>query len=191
MVPSLISASESNAPSLPVYTLTANQLTVLNAGGPVSDIRKAEKGRINVFGAIDIYQNAESIWAVMIDCDAQLNIIPKLKSCEILDTHPKEKWDARKQVVKLGFPLPNVRSEFRSDYTPFERIDISGTGGDLSYLKGEWRLTSLSDDRTRLTYRAQMKSRLPVPRSFVRDAVRKDMPLILNNLKRLTELESP
>jgi len=75
MVPSLISASESNAPSLPVYTLTANQLTVLNAGGPVSDIRKAEKGRINVFGAIDIYQNAESIWAVMIDCDAQLNII--------------------------------------------------------------------------------------------------------------------
>ena len=184
-------ASEGQTEALPFYALSSEHIITLSNGLPVSDISKAGSGRTNVFGAVDIETNTETIWAVMRDCGAQLDIIPKLKSCEILEENTLENWDRRQQIVKLGFPLPNVRSEFRSDYTPFKHIGITGTGGDLSYLKGEWILTPLSAQKTRVTYRAQMKSRLPVPAGFIRKAVRKDMPVILSNLKTVAEAKDP
>jgi len=36
-----------------------------------------------------------------------------------------------------------------------------------------------------------MKSRLPVPAGFIRKAVRKDMPVILSNLKTVAEAKDP
>ena len=133
-----------------------------------------------------------------------MDIIPKLKSCEILEHGPvaippnididaptttdiPPYWDRRRQVIKLGFPWPNVRSEFRSDYTPVSSILITGTGGGLSVLNGEWALIPLSETQTRVVYRARMKSALPVPTRFIRKRARKDMPITLYNLKHMAE----
>jgi hypothetical protein len=160
-------------------------------GNFISEIRKGEAGHTLVFGQIDIEASPVIIWSVMQDCKAQLHIIPDLKSCLILESAEDGAWDRREQKLSLGFPLPNVRSEFRSDYTPYERIKITRTGGDLSVLEGEWTLTPQTQNITRISYQAKMKSKLPVPTRFIRGAARKDMPLILKNLKREAESRMP
>ncbi len=176
------------AQDLQNYALSETDIEHLEKCGIVTHITKAPKGRTDIFGAVDIAASPADIWAIMTDCTAQLDIIPKLKSCDVLETGPlNSQWDRRRQVLKLGFPLPPVKSEFRSDYTPYKSILITGTGGDLSVLNGKWTLTPLSETRTRLTYHARMKSALPVPAGFIRKAARKDMPITLRNLRQMAE----
>lgn len=171
----------------PNYTLSETHIETLETGAPISEIGKASNGQVDVFGVIDIKSPPEKIWSIMKDCSQQLDIIPDLKACDILEESHDAGWDKREQILRLGFPLPNVRSEFRSDYTPFQTIKITRTGGDLSVLNGEWTLTPLTPEITRVSYRARMKSRLPVPRRFIRKGVERDMPIILANLKSAAE----
>ncbi len=180
-------AVKPQAQELPNYTLTETQIKTLETGAPISEISKAPDGHVDVFGIIDIKSSPEKIWVIMKDCPQQLDIIPDLKACNVLEESPDALWDKREQIIRLGFPLPNVRSEFRSDYAPFQTIKITRTGGDLSVLNGEWTLTPLTPKTTRVSYRARMKSRLPVPRRFIRKSVDRDMPIILKNLKSAAE----
>jgi ribosome-associated toxin RatA of RatAB toxin-antitoxin module len=177
------------AQDLPYFSLTDSHIAELERGMLVSDVGKAPNGQIDVFGVVDITATPETIWAIMQDCTQQLDIIPDLKACNVLEQSEDKKWDKREQIMKLGFPLPNVRSEFRSDYTPFHSILITRTGGDLSVLNGEWLLDPITSNTTRISYRARMKSRLPVPRRFIRKGVERDMPLILRNLKNAAEAQ--
>lgn len=191
-IPALLFAGFASAQDLPSHTLSNTDLERLAHHEIVTHINKAPKGRTDIFGAVNIAASPKDIWAIMTNCAAQLDIIPKLKSCDIIDMDPlNPNWDRRRQVIKLGFPLPSVKSEFRSDYTPYESILITGTGGDLSVLNGQWTLTPLSDTQTRLTYRARMKSALPVPTRFIRKAAKKDMPITLRNLKQMAEASAP
>ncbi len=183
-------ALNSNANPLPDYNLSVDAVEQLERGNTFSDISKGENGLTYVFGAVDVKAPPETLWAIMTDCSAQLNIVPNLKSCSVLESSLDKTWDRREQKIIIGFPLPAVRSEFRSDYTPFQSIKITRSGGDLSVLDGEWILEPLPSGQTRIAYQARMKSRLPVPARFIRKAVRKDMPLILINLRRKAEARS-
>lgn len=174
---------------LPEISLSDLQTVELKSGMPISEVSKAPNGQVDVFGVVDIQATPQRIWAIMRDCTQQLDIIPDLKACNILEQGPENEWDRREQIMKIGFPLPNIRSEFRSDYIPFKSILITRTGGDLSVLNGEWVLDPLSPEITRVSYRARMKSRLPVPGRFIRKGVERDMPLILTNLKNAAEAQ--
>ena len=91
----------------------------------------------------------------------------------------------REHVVQWIWPLPPVRSVFRSNYTPFQQIAFQLVEGDLEYLKGAWTLEPLRQGgATRLSYRARITPGWPVPGALVRSAIEADVPKTLIALRR-------
>ena len=187
-----IDENQQIAASLAPYRLNNAQITQLQAGEPALDIwaNAEKKSIVEAFGAIDIAASPEQIWAIMTDCDQQLKIVQNMTRCAITAKNIEAGWDERVQVLDIGWFLPKVKSKFRSNYTPYREIKITRSGGDLSVLNGQWRLIGLANGLTRVTYRAQLKPKLPVPRGLIRKATRKDMPKVLRNLKALAQKQA-
>ena len=177
------------SPILSPYSLTQDQIAILDTNNPVLDIWEGAENRniVEVFGAVDINASPEQIWGIMKDCDKQIKIISNMKKCKIKKEDVIAGWDERVHVLSIGRLLPRVRSKFRSEYSPYKEIKITRTGGDLSILDGIWSLSTTEDNQTRVTYRARLKAKLPVPRKLMQKATREDMPEVLKNLRDLAE----
>jgi hypothetical protein len=79
--------------------------------------------------------------------------------------------------------LPSVRSVFREDFEPPNRMTFHQVGGDLKVLEGEWRLTPHGDS-TQVTYEAHVAAPFSVPGWLARLALRHDVPMALLALRR-------
>jgi len=171
------------------YALSQAQIDILDTDMPVVDIWEGAKKRsiVEVFGAIDIDASPAQIWEIMTNCDTQLQIVKNMTKCIVKKEDKAEGWDVRVQVLNIGRFLPRVRSKFKSEYTPHREIKVTRTGGDLSVLDGLWTLTPTHDGQTRVTYRARLKPKLPVPRKLMQKATAEDMPKVLKNLRALAE----
>ena len=140
-------------------------------------------GRITA--TLDIPVPPQRLWAIMLDCRRSLRIVENLKSCKVTAADPGGRWDEREHVVQWVWPLPSVRSVFRSDYAPFERISFRRTAGDLKELQGLWRLEPLSAGRgTRLRYEATVDPGVPLPGFLVRNAIVADVRKTLAALRK-------
>jgi hypothetical protein len=104
-----------------------------------------------------------------------------------LETAPDGSWDIRKQKVKVGFLLPKNVSVFRSDYDKPHTIHISLAGGDMKVQHGVWTLTERGDGKTRVTYRATLQPKFPVPTGLLKKGMRDDVPRILYNMRDQSE----
>ncbi len=142
---------------------------------------------IDVFGAIDVAAAPETIWAIMTDCRRTLSIVTQMTLCEVLETAPDGSWDVRRQKIKVGALLPKSTSIFRSDYDRPHHIQISLLGGNMKIQEGEWILTVLENGKTRVSYRARLRPKFPVPRGLLKRGVRQDVPQILENLRDQSE----
>lgn len=172
------------------FTKISESEAVLSQGEIYTDVwrdKSRENGAIDVYGVVDIAASPEVIWNIMRDCERSKAIVKDMKSCEILDSAPNGNWDIRRQVFKVGFLLPKVKTEFRSDYAPYKEIKIARTGGDMKVQDGIWRLTPLNKSSTRVTYRAAILPKFPIPRGLLKKGSRKDTPKVLANLRREAE----
>jgi hypothetical protein len=171
--------------ALPVRALDlpARALATLDRGRPWVEVRPDPDGRSGqVRAAIDIAAPQETIWALMLDCDAALRMVANLKSCRILDRDPQGRFDVREQVSGAAF-LPSVRSVYRADYDRPYHIRFRRAGGDLTVLEGEWRLTPRPGG-VRVTYEARASAPFTVPGWLARTALRYEVPAALVALKR-------
>ena len=149
----------------------------------VSAAGEGSGGRI--VAMLDIPVSQQRLWDIMLDCRSSLRIVENLKSCKVTAVDPDGRWDVREHVVQWGWPLPSVRSVFRSDYAPFERISFRKTAGDLKDLRGIWRLEPLPAGRgTRLRYEATIDPGVPLPGFLVRNAIEADVRKTLAALRR-------
>ena len=137
---------------------------------------------IDVFGAIDIPTPKNIVWNVMTDCARTEAIVPKMKSCEIIETAPDESWDIREQTSKINFFMTHT-SRFRSDYVNGMKIMIENAGGDMDVQQGVWELVSLAPAVTRLRYRAASAPSFPVATSRLIRGSEDSLPIILENLR--------
>ena len=142
---------------------------------------------IEVFGAIDIDASAETIWALMLDCNRTMEIVTQMTLCEVLEVAPDGSWDIRRQKIKPGFLLPKSTSVFRSDYDLPYHIKISLLGGDMKVQEGEWILTPIDTVKTRVSYRARLRPKFPIPNGLLKRGIRKDIPRVLKNLRTQSE----
>ena len=165
-------------------TLDGATLSRLKAGEAIVDVRPDPDGATGLISAIiDIAAPPARVWAVMLDCEHSMRAVAALKSCRIIEQGADGRYDIREHVVQWLWPLPEVRSVFRSDYQPVERIRFQRIGGDLALLEGEWRLAPMRGGQaTRLFYRARITPGWPVPDSMARAAIESDVP---NTLKAL------
>jgi hypothetical protein len=174
----IVAAGPGHALDLPPRAQAA-----LERGRPWVEVRPDADGRSGqVRAAIDIAASRETIWALMLDCDAAIRMVANLKSCRILEGDPQGRFDVREQVSRAAF-LPSVRSVYRSDYERPSRIRFHRTGGDMTVLEGEWRLLPRVDG-VRVTYEARASAPFTVPGWLARAALRYEVPAALVALKR-------
>ena len=162
------------------------QLRRLKAGEVLISVLPDPEGATGLIEAtIDIGAAPSTVWAIMLDCESSKRVIPSLKSCRVLSATPDGRSDVREHVVQWIWPLPEVRSVFRSEYIPFQRIAFQLVEGDLAYLKGSWTLEPLRQGAaTRLSYRVRISPGWPVPGPLVRSAIEADVPKTLIALRR-------
>ena len=136
---------------------------------------------------IEIARPPAAVWAVMLDCDRTLKFIARLRACRVTAADPAGRWDVREHVVDWLWPLPSVRSVFRSEYEPFTLIRFRRIEGTLKSLEGSWRLQPIREGRaTRLTYEAHIDPGLPVPGVLMRSAIENELRDTLAGLRRET-----
>ena len=164
------------------FELPPRAESLLERGRPWVEVRPdadGDSGRVRA--AIDIPASKEAIWAKMLDCDAALRMVANMKSCRVLERDPQGRWDVREQVSRAAF-FPAVRSVYRSDYEPPDRIRFHRAGGDMKVLEGEWRLETHVDG-VRVIYEARAAAPFAVPGWIARAALRHDVTAALLALR--------
>ena len=171
------------AGSAGAFDLPPRAEAVLDRGHPWIDVRPDVDGHSGlVRAAVDIAASKETVWSLMLDCDAALRMVANLKSCRVIERDPQGRYDVREQVSGAPF-LPPVRNVYRSDYDRPNRIRFHRTGGDMTVFDGEWRLTSRLDG-VRVTYEARASAPFAVPGWLARATLRHEVPAALSALKR-------
>lgn len=181
----------SNAWAQAPYILTDADHTALRDGKAVTHVwrdKSREDKALNVFGAIDIMATPETIWNIMTNCARGSEIVKGMQSCKVLEKL-EDGSDIRQQIFDMGIFLPNAKTEFRSEYTLNRKIKINRTGGDLKIQDAVWDIEPLTDGLSRVSYRATIKLKFPVPRRLIKNATRKDTPQIMRNLRRVSEAD--
>lgn len=142
----------------------------------------------HVRAVVDVNASPEKVWRIMTDCAAAKVMITTLAVCRIVEGDMSRGWDIREHVTRRNLVFPGMRIVFRSDYEPYSRIKFRLVGGDLKVEQGEWKLQPLDGGRrTRVYYDNRLAVDWPVPKALIREALRKDTPKVLMNLKRLCE----
>ena len=128
------------------------------------------------------------VWSTMLDCKKAARIVAGLERCTVVRSDPAGTWDVREHIVNWSAFLPNVRSEFRSEYVTHSRISFRRTAGDLKTLIGSWQLIPLDGGKaTKLVYAVEVDPGVPVPGAWVRNAAERDARAVLKALQRETE----
>lgn len=143
-------------------------------------------GRVRA--VVDIDASPELVWKVMTDCATAGKLMTNLSSCKVLSGDQRRGWDVREHVTRRNLIFPGMRIVFRSDYEPVSRIRFRLVEGDLKIEQGEWRLQPLADGKgTRVFYDNRLAVDWPIPKSMMREALRKDTPKVLSNLRKTCE----
>lgn len=138
------------------------------------------EGRVQA--AILIDSPAQQIWDVMIDCDRAPEFVPGLKSCKVLQRDGDTEIIEHK--VKFSWLLPKVTYIFQASYHEFKRIDFKRISGDLKDLEGSWVLDEVSGGKqTIVVYTVFLDPGFWVPKSLIRQKLRKNLPNILLALR--------
>jgi hypothetical protein len=124
----------------------------------------------------------------MNDCALAKRLVANITVCHVLKAGPGGAWDVKEQITQGSLLVPPLRNVYRNDYTPFTSIRFSRVDGDLKAIHGEWRLVPLDGGRrTRVVYENHILANFPGPAALVREAMRRDTPKVLMNLKRICE----
>jgi uncharacterized protein YndB with AHSA1/START domain len=166
--------------------LAPHEQARLEAGDVVVDIAADERAiAARIRAAIDIPAPPRIVWNVMTDCERAPRFVPGLESCRIVARDPGGRWDVREHQVTWAWFMPRVRNVFHSDYEAPARLRFHRVDGDLRRSEGEWRLEPLDNGRaTRLVYDAIMAPGVPLPGFLVVEALRRDIPIVLRELRR-------
>lgn len=158
----------------------------VDRGEAIAIVSQAADGDgVHVTAAVEIALPAAEVWPVMTSCDRAPTFVPGLVSCRILERDPSGAWDIREHVSSPGWLLPNVRTVFRSEYVPNQRVSFARVAGDLSRSEGEWRLTELNGgNSTRVSYVADVNYDTMLPGFMLRSHLQDQMVRVLSALRR-------
>ena len=95
-----------------------------------------------------------------------------------------------KQTVKPAFFLPRFDHVFELDYYPPDRVEVSHISGPIERLEGTWRLVNRPNGKIALLHSMTVNPAFPVPRFFVRNTLERDLPGVLEEIRRRAETAS-
>ncbi len=153
----------------------------MSRGGPIT----------NLEAAIIVDASPTAIWDILVACEIAPEYVPNVVACrsiELLDDGAAELFI---QTVKPAFFVPSFEHVFRMDYEPHRRIVISRVSGPIRVLDSTWELLPRSDGRVLLTYTLAVNPGIPIPRLFVRQTLRRDLPKVLTAVQQRAAAATP
>lgn len=177
------------AASAHAFDLTPKAQSALKRGEAYAEVTPDPDGVAgHVRAVIDIDAPIQKVWRTMTDCAAAKAMISTLTGCRVVEGDQARGWDIREHITRRNLIFPGMRIVFRSDYEPYNLIRFRLVEGDLKIQQGEWRLQGLDGGRrTRVFYENRLAVDWPVPKALMREALRRDTPKVLMNLRRVCE----
>jgi hypothetical protein len=135
---------------------------------------------------VRIHARRQVVWSLITSCTEELNMVPGLVGCEVLETAPDGSWQRIQHKMNYSWYLPRLTFEVRASYDEPSRVSVERVSGDLRVLRGSWRLRSEGED-TIADYTLDLAPGFWVPHWMVRSALRRDLPKMLRALRARAE----
>jgi ribosome-associated toxin RatA of RatAB toxin-antitoxin module len=146
-----------------------------------------ERGTASIQLAIEIDANWEAIWEFITACEISPEFVPHIVACSRIEATANGDSELFKQTVKPAFFLPRFDHVFQLDYFPPERVVVSHISGPIERLEGTWRLIKRPQGTIVLVHAMTVNPAFPVPRFFVRNTLERDLPGVLEEIRRRAE----
>ncbi len=146
--------------------------------------------QIEASATIRIHAAREVVWELLKSCAEAVRIVPGLQLCEVREVAPDASWALIRQVMEYSRLLPRMTYDVRASYARPDSISFERIAGDLIRLKGIWTLESDGGD-TIAHYGFWFEPGFWVPNWFVRAALKRDLPRMLQTLRRNAEAAQP
>lgn len=139
---------------------------------------------VDISAKMLVTATASEIWPILTDCARAPSITPGLIKCETLDIASDGTWDIRRHTSKIGFGLPHIISEFRSEFDAPHKQSFTRSGGDLKALDGQWDITPQPNTgQTLIAYQARISSKSILPDYLLRRSFKKRIPIVMQALR--------
>jgi ribosome-associated toxin RatA of RatAB toxin-antitoxin module len=186
----LLPAPVAALPAVP--PLSEDEREELLRGGPVVTVESLKEGVSGVVGRIMIRAGAEAVWEVITDYDHHWQFIPSvLESGLVSDDGVRQEMF---QTGRTGYLLFRKRVHIRlllEGERP-RRLRFRQKEGDFKVYRGEWRISDALEGRgVLLMFLAEVKPDFFAPSPFVRKVQKKDLPRVLEAMKRRAEHLQP
>lgn len=155
--------------------------------GEIAMQTQTSEGTVTIDLAILITADWKAVWDVLTACEISPEYVPNVLDCRQIDTLDGGKSELFRQTVKPAFLIPKFEHVFRLDYYPPERIEVRRVSGPIDVLDGSWRLLPRSDDTLALIYKLRVNPGFPLPRFFVRNTLKRDLPGVLREVRDRAE----
>ena len=152
---------------------------------PLVELQKLKQGGYHLIASVQVNASVEIVWDVLTDCGQALRYVPGMNRCKVLEAGPD--YDVASHRVKRYRLLPAVDYVFRSDYFPYEKVEVKLLSGDLRKLEGQWRFQSCGDRCTILSYDFRVEAGWLVPTNLEKRALGEDVPEMLLRLQSQSE----
>lgn len=159
----------------------------LDAGEVVLETSNVGRGTVHIELAIAIDADWQPIWDLLKACEISPEFVPHVEDCRRVAALEECNCDIFEQTVKPALFLPRFEHVFRLEYFPPERIEVSHISGPIDVLEGTWTLVSRPDAPTILLHSLTVNPGIPVPRLFVRNSLRRDLPTVLREVRARAE----
>jgi ribosome-associated toxin RatA of RatAB toxin-antitoxin module len=145
-------------------------------------------GRITeVTATIVVDAPPRAIWDVLVACEIAPEYVPNVVACRSIELLNDGAAELFIQTIKPAFFIPSFEHVFRMDYQPYARIDINRVSGPIKLLESVWWIKTRADGRVALTYSLRLDPGIPIPRMFVRQTLRRDLPRVLRAVRERAE----
>lgn len=144
-------------------------------------------GVVSIDIAIKIDAAPEAIWKILTACELSPEYVPNVVDCRRLETLDGGRAELFVQTVKPAFFLPRFEHVFRLDYQPYDRIDVHRVSGPIEHMEGSWWLLPEADGGILLAHSLELNPGMPVPRLFVRAALKRHTEKILGAVRERAE----
>jgi ribosome-associated toxin RatA of RatAB toxin-antitoxin module len=166
---------------------TAEQARLLN-GEVIVTTSDLNDGITGVRGKIYIDASPEHIWQAITDYENQKNFVPKLIDSGLISDNGSEQVMFETGKTGVLFFSKTVHIKLRVKGDPMKRLEFQQVDGDFKIYQGEWVIEHSPGDRgAMLTFRAEIKPDFFAPSYFVRSVQQKDLPMVLNAMKKRAE----
>jgi hypothetical protein len=153
----------------------------------VLETTATDRGTVHIELAIAIDADWQAIWDVLKACEISPEYVPHVVQCSRVASIEDCDCELFEQSVKPAFFLPRFDHIFKLEYFPPDMIQVSHVSGPLDRMEGSWQLLRRPGMATVLIHSLTLKPGFPVPRLFVRNTLRRDLPKVLREVRLRAE----